>query len=184
MKRFSDYLKEVEEPKAGIEKKFKEVNTKDGEAMKNDVATDAQFKGTTSKKTRKADKDTGDGKVLPEAVDTKKREEIVKSMKDKKADFKKRYGDRASSVMYATATKLAKEAVEPEEAVSSEVLNVVEAGIIELEGGATVEMSEENADLLNDLYSIMDEGNKVKFVDMIFESEESLNKVIEFAKEV
>ena len=38
-----------------------------------------------------------------------KKEEIVKSMKDKKGDFKKRYGDDAKSVMYATATKIAKE---------------------------------------------------------------------------
>jgi len=37
-----------------------------------------------------------------------KREEIVKSMKDKTGDFKKRYGDRAKEVMYATATKIAK----------------------------------------------------------------------------
>ena len=37
-----------------------------------------------------------------------KKEEIVKSMKDKKGDFKKRYGDDAKSVMYATATKNAK----------------------------------------------------------------------------
>jgi len=37
----------------------------------------------------------------------KKREEIVKSMKKKSGDFKKRYGDRAKDVMYATATKMA-----------------------------------------------------------------------------
>ena len=37
----------------------------------------------------------------------KKREEIVKSMKDKKGDFEKRYGDRSKDVMYATATKMA-----------------------------------------------------------------------------
>ena len=43
----------------------------------------------------------------------KKREEIVKSMKDKEADFKDRYGDRWKDVMYATATKQAMgEAVE------------------------------------------------------------------------
>lgn len=47
----------------------------------------------------------------------KKREEIVKSMKDKTADFKKRYGDNWKSVMYATATKQAmKEEVELDEA--------------------------------------------------------------------
>ena len=37
-----------------------------------------------------------------------KKEEIVKSMKDKKDDFKKRYGDDTKSVMYATATNIAK----------------------------------------------------------------------------
>jgi hypothetical protein len=37
----------------------------------------------------------------------KKREEIVKSMKKDKAGFKNRYGDRAETVMYATATKMA-----------------------------------------------------------------------------
>jgi len=41
----------------------------------------------------------------PEA---KKKEEIVKSMKKKMPGFKERYGERAKSVIYATATKLAK----------------------------------------------------------------------------
>jgi len=36
-----------------------------------------------------------------------KREDIVKSMKKGMAGFKDRYGDRAKSVMYATATKQA-----------------------------------------------------------------------------
>jgi hypothetical protein len=38
----------------------------------------------------------------------KKREEIVKSMKDKESDFEKRYPGRGKEVMYATATKMAK----------------------------------------------------------------------------
>lgn len=44
-----------------------------------------------------------------EMTDTqkKRREEIVKSMKDKTQDFKDRYGDRWKEVMYATATKQA-----------------------------------------------------------------------------
>lgn len=37
----------------------------------------------------------------------KKREEIVLAMKDKMPEFKKKYGDRAKDVMYATATKMA-----------------------------------------------------------------------------
>jgi hypothetical protein len=46
----------------------------------------------------------------------KKREEIVLAMKDKMPEFKKKYGDRAKDVMYATATKMAmKEEVELDE---------------------------------------------------------------------
>lgn len=41
--------------------------------------------------------------------ETSKKEEIVKSMKKGVKGFKQRYGDRAKSVMYATATKIAKE---------------------------------------------------------------------------
>jgi hypothetical protein len=39
----------------------------------------------------------------------KKKEEVVKSMKKGIAGFKERYGDRAKSVMYATATRIAKD---------------------------------------------------------------------------
>ena len=45
-------------------------------------------------------------------MEMKKREEIVKSMKDKKADFEKRYPGRGKEVMYATATKMAKKIAE------------------------------------------------------------------------
>jgi hypothetical protein len=39
----------------------------------------------------------------------KKKEEVVKSMKKGMTGFKDRYGDRAKEVMYATATRTAKE---------------------------------------------------------------------------
>ena len=39
----------------------------------------------------------------------KKKEEVVKSMKKGLTGFKARYGDKAKSVMYATATKIAKD---------------------------------------------------------------------------
>jgi hypothetical protein len=48
-----------------------------------------------------------DEKTLSTA-ETKKKEEIVKSMKDKASDFEKRYPGRGKEVMYATATKMAK----------------------------------------------------------------------------
>jgi len=41
------------------------------------------------------------------AAETKKKEETVKSMKKNLSGFKARYGDKAKSVMYATATKQA-----------------------------------------------------------------------------
>lgn len=64
-----------------------------------------------------------DGKIVEEEIEnidertlTSKeksdREDIVKSMKKNKQSFKKLYGDRAKNVMYATATKLAKEQTE------------------------------------------------------------------------
>ena len=46
------------------------------------------------------------------AAETKKKEDIVKSMKDKAADFEKRYPGRGKEVMYATATKMAKKMTE------------------------------------------------------------------------
>jgi hypothetical protein len=52
-----------------------------------------------------------DEKILT-AGETKEKERIVKSMKDKTADFEKRYPGRGKEVMYATATKMAKKIAE------------------------------------------------------------------------
>ncbi|NBO99083.1 MAG: hypothetical protein EBU90_03015 [Proteobacteria bacterium] len=52
-----------------------------------------------------------DEKTLTSA-ETKEKERIVKSMKDKAADFEKRYPGRGKEVMYATATKMAKKVAE------------------------------------------------------------------------
>ena len=46
------------------------------------------------------------------STETKKKEEIVKSMKDTASDFEKRYPGRGKEVMYATATKMAKKIAE------------------------------------------------------------------------
>jgi hypothetical protein len=43
-----------------------------------------------------------------DSAETQEKERLVKGMKKSAAGFKKRYGDRATSVMYATATKQAK----------------------------------------------------------------------------
>jgi hypothetical protein len=61
-----------------------------------------------------------DGEEMEEAkmsdADMKQRENIVMGMKKSKADLQARYGDKWKSVMYATATKKAMEAVEIDEA--------------------------------------------------------------------
>ena len=52
--------------------------------------------------------DTLDERAL-DSTEKKEKERLVKGMKKSASDFKKRYGERAKSVMYATATKQAKE---------------------------------------------------------------------------
>ena len=54
------------------------------------------------------------------ATEMDKREEIVKGMKKKLGDFRKRYGEKAKSVMYATATKQAMKEDIAESAIPSD----------------------------------------------------------------
>lgn len=77
----------------------------------------ASFEGKKKQPKVAAGKTTG-VKAMPESVEldereltpseTAKKEQIVKSMKKGLSGFKERYGERAKSVMYATATKQAK----------------------------------------------------------------------------
>lgn len=64
---------------------------------------------------RKKEKDVKEEYVYEKTLtsaETKEKERIVKSMKDKAADFEKRYPGRGKEVMYATATKMAKRIAE------------------------------------------------------------------------
>tara|TARA_B100000927_G_scaffold273741_1_gene252439 strand:- start:417 stop:1610 length:1194 start_codon:yes stop_codon:yes gene_type:complete len=56
----------------------------------------------------------------------KKKEKYVKGMKKKKGDFKDRYGKDADAVMYATATKMAKEALASGLYTTDRVLELLE----------------------------------------------------------
>lgn len=87
---------------------------------KSDVATSGSRAGMITKKSADSLKNrikTNLKKEEAEQVDertltgpeTAEKERIVKGMKKSLAGFKSRYGDRAKSVMYATATKAAKE---------------------------------------------------------------------------
>ena len=64
-----------------------------------------------SQKTTKEEVENVDERKLTGA-EAKKKEKYVLSMKKKMGGFKQRYGDRAKEVMYATATKMAKEDVD------------------------------------------------------------------------
>jgi hypothetical protein len=63
----------------------------------------------------------GEEKMTEKEMD--KREDIVKGMKKNKSGFKKRYGDDAKSVMYATATKLAMKKEEYISELSDDTMN-------------------------------------------------------------
>ena len=97
-------------------KKIKESDDEDDEDDDEDDSDEDEENGKKKKVSGKKD----DVDVEPEMDDTKmvtekemtpaqekKREEIVLSMKKEMPRFKKKYGDRAKDVMYATATKMA-----------------------------------------------------------------------------
>ena len=70
------------------------------------------------------------GQPLPERELTKgeenKKEKYVKGMKKNKNDFKDRYGKDAEAVMYATATKMAKEAVRSGKYTPDQIIEILE----------------------------------------------------------
>lgn len=70
-----------------------------------------RLRGIDKASDRLAKEETIDERELTD-TEMKERERIVKGLKKKVGDFEAKYGDRAKSVMYATATKLAKESFE------------------------------------------------------------------------
>jgi len=109
-------------PKGGDEQRFFDKHTIEvtDDANGND---DEVFKGTKVKKIDRSNEKHGydspdDQRVHEETEleerelstgEMKKREEYVKGMKKSLKGFKSRYGQDAKAVMYATATKMAKE---------------------------------------------------------------------------
>ena len=81
----------------------------DKDSSKEDENNGKKGKVSGKKDTIDTEPDMKDQQMTSEMSDAqeKKREEIVLSMKKKMPEFKKKYGDRAKDVMYATATKMA-----------------------------------------------------------------------------
>jgi hypothetical protein len=106
---------EVEEQQVSPEQK-KQLQMK-GQLMKRQQLLDKQRlqaqksgkipMGHANEETEFSDEEVVNEKVLDKA-ETDEKEKIVKGMKKKYSGFKKRYGADAKSVMYATATKMAK----------------------------------------------------------------------------
>lgn len=149
------------DPKAMGEKRFKDKHVVDRtpDANKND---DKLFKASNVKladrKPTRHGYNPGEDQQVYEGVDMEKREDIVKGMKKNLGDFRKRYGKDAKSVMYATATKMAKEEVE----------------VDQFEGFA-----EDVRDNARDMYELLSEENKQMF-DALCEDKQyaALTKIV------
>lgn len=112
------------------------------------------------------------------AAETAKREEIVKSMKKNFADFKKRYGKDAKSVMYATATKQAmKEEAEQEEQYE----DLMEAVNAHKEEEEIVEIYAQVLEAIYDSYET--EEDKEMFLQML-ESDEAFDELTTLVEQV
>lgn len=87
----------------------------DASGNKDDVFQATNIKTIDREKERHGYSGENDHKVYEASLSSgemSKREDIVKGMKKNFASFKQRYGSDAKSVMYATATKMAKEDVD------------------------------------------------------------------------
>lgn len=112
---FSDWRSDLREVINEVQKEGDQVKIKE-KSVKNKVVINPEVKIEMN---QIADKFGGhlvetvelDEKTLTSA-ESKKREEIVKSMKKSFSGFKQRYGERAKDVMYATATARAKDVAE------------------------------------------------------------------------
>lgn len=122
---------------------------------------DEVFKGTSVKPLDRRKERHGYTSPEDMAVhESKKSEEIVKGMKKNLKDFKKRYGDDAEQVMYATANKLADESVNFEDDVDVELLELFTS------------LSDENRELMIEM---IEEGLEDQIIQFVREEGEALN---------
>jgi len=114
----------------------------------------------------------------------KKREKIVKSMKDKMSEFKDRYGDRAKDVMYATATKMAMQEETLNEDLIDDLKKIVKTKSIKrvkLGDGTQTRVDLTTASALTQVYDKLNDANKKKFAAMMSKDETNFMKAIDFA---
>ena len=209
MKSLSEIIQEtVAQPKGGDEKRFKAQHNI---VVKNHPTYDPKSMiANIAKKKRLADRDD-DKEAYDQAYDKsddiedfdpivgeetileagmtdaqmKKREEIVLSMKDKKDEFKDRYGDKWKDVMYATATKQAmKEEVELDEAVIDDLRDIVKKKSIKdvkFADGQKLKVDMTTASAMVKVHDALNDANKKKFADAINKNENMFMKMVDFA---
>lgn len=155
-------------PKGGDEQKFMDKHiiqkTDDANGNGDDVFSGVGVDKVDRKKERHG-YEPGEDAAVHESNDLderelskgemKKREDIVKGMKRGLKDFKKRYGADAKSVMYATATKLAKEETEEDN---------IDISLLEL----FVSLDDENKQFMIEM---LDAGMEEEILNYIKESE-------------
>lgn len=180
----------VNPPKSEDEKKFVAKHVVD--KKEHPVATETQFVSDKKKDaSKKASYKTGEDEAVYEEEDKmseaqmKKREEIVKSMKKKQADFKDKYGDRWKEVMYATATKMAmKEEVEIVEDVIADLKNIVKKKSMQevtFADGDKLKVDLTTASAITQVYEKLNSANKKKFAEAINKNENMFMKMVDFA---
>lgn len=107
-----------------------------------------------------------------------KREEIVKSMKKNFSDFKKRYGEDAKSVMYATATKQAMK-----EEQFDDILEAVRAHqqIVENEEQQLIDAY---ATILESIFETLETEEEKTHFNQILESDDAFDELMEAVEKV
>jgi len=137
-------------------------------------SNDAIFNGTTTKKKRIADNDDQSAKAAYESAVNKKAEDIVKGMKKNKADFVKKYGKDAESVMYATANKMAKEE-------SEELMDV---DVFELLDGSEIELTREMMDKIDGVYEQLSDEQQDHFDNLFAQSRQTNTALLNWVRDL
>lgn len=191
MKSFKDILGETVNPiKSPDEKRFADKHVVD--KKEHPVATKTQFvsdrkKDASKKASYKPGEDEAvyeeDGKMSKAQL--KKREEVVKSMKKKQADFKEKYGENSKNVMYATATKIAmKENSQLFEDVAADLKKIVsnkQAQEVKFADGNKLRVDMQTANVLLKVHDALNDTNKKKFAEAINKNENMFMKMVDFA---
>ena len=182
MKTFKQLMSEVSQPRAGDEIEFKAKH--EFEFFDHPESEEGQHTAvnTVNKKGGKRIADYVDGEdmiVYEEEMTTaqkKKREEIVLSMKKSKKDLKDRYGDDWENVMYATATKMAMESVNP--------VKNLKSGMVSLNDGTSAKITKQEEEALKNLYSQVNPSNRKKMEETMLQNKKGFGEILNFAKEV